>query len=113
MTAGADMSVYESIIEQIKRDIELGIYAEGERLPSCREFALQAGVNPNTVQRAYAALEEQGLVYSLPKKGIYARGGRVRKLEEVKNAISKIKLAGVSRGELLDIIDEVYKDDRS
>ena len=42
--------------------IAAGIYGPGERLPSVREFAAQAGVNPNTMQRAMADLESQGLI---------------------------------------------------
>lgn len=68
------MSVYESIVESIGRDIELGIYREGERLPSCRELAMEMGINPNTVQRAYAELEARGVIYTIPKKGVFVGG---------------------------------------
>lgn len=109
------MSVYENIIEQIKRDILLGIYAEGERLPSCREFAMKIGVNPNTVQRAYAELEEKGYVCSIPKKGVYVQGKAEASgesgLSKAAEALTALKRANISREQLLRIIDEVYKDD--
>ena len=46
-------------------------YIEGERLPSVREMAIEAGVNPNTVQRAYETLETKGVLYSVRGSGWY------------------------------------------
>lgn len=117
------LSVYESIIQSIKRDIAVGIYAGGERLPSCRDMAMRLGINPNTVQRAYSELEAQGIIYTIPKKGVY-----VGKLPQpgisiaqpldiiifkssLNEAIVKLKEAGLSREEIIKIIDEVYRDD--
>lgn len=106
------MSVYEDIIDKIRRDIELGIYREGERLPSCREYALKIGVNPNTVQRAYTNLEADGYVYSVPKKGVYALGANeINKLNEAEKTVRELKRAGISKEQISGIIDEVYKDD--
>lgn len=118
------LSVYESIMENIKRDIELGIIAEGERLPSCREMAMRLGINPNTVQRAYSELEAQGVIYTVPKKGVYAGGvtplSGILNTEELeqpnltssfKSSINELKKAGISRDKIIEIIDEVYKDD--
>lgn len=106
------MSVYEDIIDKIRRDIELGIYREGERLPSCREYALKIGVNPNTVQRAYTNLEADGYVYSVPKKGVYAlRANEINKLNEAEKTVRELKRAGISKEQISGIINEVYKDD--
>ena len=57
------------LCEQICIGIGNGKYKEGERLPSVREMAIEAGVNPNTVQRAYETLEMQGVVYSVRGSG--------------------------------------------
>ena len=59
-----DIPIYLQIIEAIKTDIVSGKYRSGDRLPAVRDLAFDAGVNPNTVQRAYAELERQGLVQS-------------------------------------------------
>ena len=102
-------SVYLKIVEDIKRRIALGIAAKDERLPSCRELALELGVNPNTVQGAYSTLEEEGVIYTIPKKGVYVSGGEVgdiRKLAAEK--IAEFKAAGRSREELFKILTEVY-----
>lgn len=59
-----DAPIYTQLIEQIKVGIVSGAFPPGERLPSVRDLATEAGVNPNTMQRALAELERDGLVYS-------------------------------------------------
>lgn len=59
-----DRPIYTQLLEQIQARIVTGQYALGERLPSVRELAAEAGVNPNTMQRALSELERLGLVYS-------------------------------------------------
>ena len=58
----ADRPVYLQLLEQLEAAVASGAYAPGERLPGVRELAAQAGVNPNTMQRALAELETRGLV---------------------------------------------------
>ena len=52
-----DLPIYTQLVERITQAIVAGVYAPGEKLPSVRDFAAQAGVNPNTVQRALLELE--------------------------------------------------------
>ena len=59
-----DAPIYAQLIEQIKVGIVSGAFPPGERLPSVRDLATEAGVNPNTMQRALAELERDGLVSS-------------------------------------------------
>ncbi|MCI8398988.1 MAG: GntR family transcriptional regulator [Oscillibacter sp.] len=59
-----DAPIYTQLIQQIKIGIVTGGFPPGERLPSVRDLATEAGVNPNTMQRALAELEQDGLVYS-------------------------------------------------
>lgn len=56
--------IYLQIVNTLKRDIAGGAYPPGSRLPSVRDLAVEAGVNPNTMQRALAELERNGLVNS-------------------------------------------------
>ncbi len=56
--------IYTQLIEQIKMAVVSGAFPAGQRLPSVRELAAETGVNPNTMQRAMAELERDGLVYS-------------------------------------------------
>lgn len=59
-----DAPIYSQLIAQIKVGIVSGAFPPGERLPSVRDLATEAGVNPNTMQRAMTELERDGLVYS-------------------------------------------------
>ena len=59
-----DRAIYVQIAEQVKLRIIAGIYPVGTRLPSVRELAAEASVNPNTMQRALSDLEREGLLYS-------------------------------------------------
>ena len=67
--------IYVQIKESLCRLILSGALEEGERLPSVRELAGQLAINPNTIQRAYEALEAEGYVCSVPGKGSFAAPG--------------------------------------
>lgn len=56
--------IYVQIVEGLKEAIAKGEYPSGSRIPSVRDFALEIGVNPNTVQKAFVELEKDGLLYS-------------------------------------------------
>lgn len=60
----SDRPIYAQLIEQIELNICAGIYQPGSRLPPVRQLAREASVNPNTMQRALARLEENGLLYA-------------------------------------------------
>ncbi len=56
--------IYTQVMERVERMIVSGALPPGERLPSVRVFAQEAGVNPNTMQKALTELERGGLIYS-------------------------------------------------
>ena len=66
-------NIYEEIVETYAKYICTGALRAGEKLPSCRGLAMQLGINPNTVERAYSELEKRGLIRTLPKKGAFVR----------------------------------------
>jgi DNA-binding transcriptional regulator YhcF (GntR family) len=57
-----DRPIYLQLIEQIKLRVINGTYKPGDKVPSVREIAMEAGVNPNTVQRAFLELERSGIL---------------------------------------------------
>ena len=59
-----DRPIWQQLTEQLTLRILKGQYPPGERLPAVRELAAQAGVNPNTMQRALAQLEQEGLAWA-------------------------------------------------
>lgn len=61
--------IYLQILRRLRTEIASGAYPPGGKLPPVRELALEAGVNPNTMQRAFAELERDGLVYSQRTSG--------------------------------------------
>lgn len=54
--------LYAQLASRVRADIVCGVYKKGDKLPAVRELALAASVNPNTMQRAFACLEDEGLV---------------------------------------------------
>ena len=61
--------IYEQVQDGLRRLMVSGVLTEGEKLPSVRALAGQLAINPNTIQRAYEALEREGYVYSVAGKG--------------------------------------------
>jgi len=64
-----DLPIYTQLVEQLKKAITSGALPPGGRLQSVRDMAMDAGVNPNTMQRALAELEQQGLVHTRRTSG--------------------------------------------
>ena len=73
-----DRPIWLQLSQQMARRIVTGVYPPGSRLPSVRELAAEAGVNPNTMQRAMTELERQGLVYSQRTAGRFVTEDRER-----------------------------------
>ena len=67
----ADRPVYLQIAQRIEKAVLAGVYPPGEQLPSVRQLALEAAVNPNTVQHAFTELENQGIIFSRGTQGRY------------------------------------------
>ena len=83
-----DAPVYAQLIEQIQVGIVSGVFAPGERLPSVRDLATEAGVNPNTMQRALAELERDGLVYSQRTAGRFVTEDKLM-IEQAKLGLAR------------------------
>ena len=104
--------IYEQIEEEMQRFIEAGILKPGDKLPSVRSLASENDINPNTVARAYAELEEQGWVCNLPKKGVYVkdRKGDLRK-DSLVSMVKTMKDKGYRKEEIMQAIETVYKEE--
>ena len=103
--------IYLEVAERYESYIKLGILAAGEKLPSVRAAAQEMGINPNTMARAYSYLEERGLIYTLPKKGVYVsspdgkNANEAILTNEAREALNSLKERGLS---LATLIEEVY-----
>ena len=111
--------LYEQVEEKFRNLILNGALEPGSRMPSVRQLAMELSINPNTIQRAYMQLEQEGLIYPVKGKGNFiADNEEVRKLSiasytEVLNAlIQKGKAMGMDEDELIYIIRESYKEEK-
>lgn len=87
----SDRPIFIQILERIRMNIISGKYQPGEKLPSVRELAAEAAVNPNTMQRAFAELERAGLVYSKRTSGRFITEDQ-EMIETLKADIAKEKI---------------------
>jgi len=83
--------IYSQLVGQIKQGIVSGAFPPGERLPSVRDLATEAGVNPNTMQRALTELERDGLVYSQRTAGRFVTEDR-NMIEEAKRGLAAAQI---------------------
>ena len=111
--------LHEQVEEKFRNLILNGALEPGSRMPSVRQLAVELSINPNTIQRAYMQLEQEGLIYPVKGKGNFiADNEEVRKLsiasytEELKALIQKGKDMGMDEDELIYIIRESYKEEK-
>ncbi|HZK27052.1 MAG TPA: GntR family transcriptional regulator [Thermoclostridium sp.] len=111
----SDRPIYAQLIEQIELKICSGVYALGSKLPSVRELAQEASVNPNTMQRALSKLEESGLVYANRTEGRYVTED-VKMVKSVKSRLAQeliedflqnMKRLGFSETEIINVIEKI------
>ena len=112
--------VYIEVAEKYREYIKLGLIKNGDKLPSIRMAASELGINPNTMARAYALLEDEGYISSIPKKGIYVTFSdaieqkptteQEKTDDPAAKAIKALFDQGYSKEQLLKAIEEVYYD---
>ena len=116
-----DRPIYVQLMETITEAIASGTLAAGSRLPSVREMAAQAGVNPNTMQRALAELERDGLLYSQRTAGRFVtdqsdRITQKRKelaMQQIRIFLSSMKEMGYTSEQTLNLIQQAVKEEHS
>ena len=86
------LPIYAQLMDTLKRRIITGRYLPGEKLPSVRELAAEAGINPNTVQRAFSELEREGLIYTQRATGKYVTEN-ADEIKSARQALAKTQVA--------------------
>lgn len=112
-----DKPIYLQLVEQLELYIISGRIPPGERLPSVREFAAEAKVNPNTMQRALTELEEHRLIYTESTNGKYITTDQklIQKLrdrfahEKSRAYFQSMASLGYTREEAIDFINQKGK----
>ncbi|QPC46536.1 GntR family transcriptional regulator [Mangrovibacillus cuniculi] len=112
--------IYEQLIEGLKNRIIHEELQADEQLPSVRSLAKDLTINPNTIQKAYRELENQGYIYSVPGKGSFiapqAKQKKEEKVEEMKEQLkqlfSEALFLGVKKEDIMQLLLEVETDSK-
>lgn len=116
--SSSKVPVYLQIVHDYRHKIMTSKMHAHEKLPSVRALARELGINPNTVQKAYAVLRKEELVYSIAGKGEYV-AENMAKIKEMKRdrlieifvtATKEARDSGMWIDEIFTIIDEAYTD---
>lgn len=115
-----DRPIYAQIIERIEMQIISGYYQPGDRLPSVREFAAEAGVNPNTMQKALGELERKQLIITQRTSGKvvtedFSMIEDVRKQfanEQIKMFLQKMNELGIGKEETIQMLQGVSEEEK-
>ena len=103
--------IYTQIIEGLQKKITAGVLEPGDKLPSVRELAGQLAINPNTIQRAYRELEQEGWLTSVAGKGSFAalreEAGENRKQEllaQFNTVAGELRCLGMTNAQLFEVL---------
>lgn len=110
----ADKPIYTQLVEIVQMQIISGQYKAGDRLPSVRDLAAEASVNPNTMQRAFAELEKSGLIVTQRTSGrtvtedteLIKQTQSQLADEYIKSFFRMMKELGYTETEIINLIDE-------
>lgn len=112
--------IYLQLIDKLKTDIIAGIYKPGDKLPSVRELAMEASVNPNTMQKAMTELERSGLVYSQRTSGRFISED-TKMMNEIKVQLAKEQIQqffknmeqlGFKREEAITLMESAVREEQ-
>ena len=117
----SDLPIYSQLVEQIKLGIVSGNLLPGERLMSVRDMATEAGVNPNTMQRALQELEREGMVYSQRTAGrfvtenmqVIERAKKKFAEEQIRSFLEAMKKLGYQWEEILALLKEKEEEEEN
>ncbi len=108
--------LYEQIVERFQVLIERGVLKPEDQMPSVRSLAMELSINPNTIQKAYAELERRGYIYTVKGRGNFVSYDeelkakrRSQQLEVFRQKAMQAMESGVTKDELLQIVEEVFK----
>ena len=110
--------LYEQLVDQLRKQLFLGVIEAGQALPSVRQLATELGINPNTIQKAYRRMEEEGMIISVPGRGSFVsddladmlKRQRAEQLEQTRQMISLCREMGLPKNTIDEIVETVYKE---
>ena len=113
--------IYLQVIERVQMDIITGRYQPGDKLPSVRDLALEAAVNPNTMQKALSELERSGLIYSQRTSGRFITEDKelIHQMKkelaaaEVSAFVAHMKQLGITPEEIRQLLAETIEEEEN
>ena len=113
--------IYLQIIERVQMDIITGRYQPGDKLPSVRDLAQEAAVNPNTMQKALSELERSGLIYSQRTSGRFITEDKevIHQMKkelaaaEVSAFVAHMKQLGITPEEIRQLLAETIEEEKN
>lgn len=113
------MPIYSQLVYKIQLAIVSGEYTLGQRLPAVRDMAAEAGVNPNTLQRAFQELERLGLVYTQRNSGRYVTEDlkvitstkKTLAEEQIRSFMDSMRRIGYSREDIIRLLERGEKEE--
>lgn len=96
--------IFLQIKDYYENLIDSGVLKQGDEMPSVREVALFFKINPNTVQRSFTLMVEDGYLLNVPKKGFYVSNKKISHQELIKKAIDQLIDSGVSQEEIKEYL---------
>ena len=114
-------SIYLQIVERIELEIVSGKYKPGDKIPSVRELAVEAGVNPNTMQKAMVELERDGLVHSERTSGRFITEDETMIMEirkdlarkQIGEFMERMKKIGFSGEEIVTLLPKTLEEEKA
>lgn len=111
----SDRPIYTQILEKIQMQIVSGFYNPGDKLPSVRELAAQASVNPNTMQKALTELERSGLIVTQRTSGrivtedikMITEVQKSLALQQLKDFLEKMEASGFHKEEIITLLTTI------
>ena len=111
--------IYEQLVSRFQMLIIKGILEPDSQMPSVRKLATDLSINPNTIQKAYAILEQEGYIYPVKARGNFVSPNPERGLEkkreeffeELKGRVAYAKELKISESDLMKQIEQMYKGD--
>jgi len=113
-TFNANIPIYLQVVDEVKLKIMNGTLKPGDKIASVREMAMEMGVNPNTIQRAYAELEREGFIRTERAVGKYVSENtklieecRYKLIREnIHQFLMQMKLLGLGKKDIMKYLEE-------
>lgn len=107
--------IYEQIADRFRQLIVKGALEPGSQMPSVRQMAAELSINPNTIQKAYGVLEQEGFIYPVKGRGSFVAENQILRekkrqmsLEKLDDCLREVRELGLGRQECMEEVEKIY-----